>query len=129
MGPTWPFSLMYGSYDMRHIGFLQVDGGQRDTSGFGASQRHSFYVETGLALGLGDLSRDKGFPVAKELATLCCDMVGSSCVTTQILCRDRGARLWVGSRSQHDFSCHDRGSCWGVVTWILVSQQESCVVE
>ena len=26
----WPFLLMYGSHDMRHIGFLQVDGGQRD---------------------------------------------------------------------------------------------------
>ena len=25
-GPTWPFLLMYGSHDMRHIGFPQVDG-------------------------------------------------------------------------------------------------------
>ena len=34
----WPFLLMYGSHDMRHTGFPQVDGGQRDTLGFGASQ-------------------------------------------------------------------------------------------
>ena len=26
----WPFLLMYGSHDMRHIGFPQVEGGQRD---------------------------------------------------------------------------------------------------
>ena len=30
MGPTWSFLLMYGSHDMRHTGFSQVDGGQRD---------------------------------------------------------------------------------------------------
>ena len=30
MGPTWPFLLMYGSHDMRHTSFPQVDGGQRD---------------------------------------------------------------------------------------------------
>ena len=29
---------MYGSHDMRHTGIPQVDGGQRDTPGFGASQ-------------------------------------------------------------------------------------------
>ena len=28
--PMWPFLLMYGSHDMRHIGFPPVDGGQRD---------------------------------------------------------------------------------------------------
>ena len=28
-GPKWSFLLMYGSHDMRHIGFPQVDGGQR----------------------------------------------------------------------------------------------------
>ena len=28
--PMWSFLLMYGSHDMRHIGFPQVDGGQRD---------------------------------------------------------------------------------------------------
>ena len=33
MGPTWPFLLMFDSHGMRHIGFLQVDGGQRDTPG------------------------------------------------------------------------------------------------
>ena len=36
--PMWPFLLMYGSHDMRHTGFLQVDVGQRDTPGNGASQ-------------------------------------------------------------------------------------------
>ena len=36
--PMWPFLLMYGSHDMRHTGFPQVDGGQRDTPGNGASQ-------------------------------------------------------------------------------------------
>ena len=25
MGPTWPFLLMYGSHDMRHAGFSQVE--------------------------------------------------------------------------------------------------------
>ena len=29
---------MYGSHDMRHTGFPQVDSGQWDTLGFGASQ-------------------------------------------------------------------------------------------
>ena len=28
--PMWPFLLMYGSHDMRHIVFPQVDGGQWD---------------------------------------------------------------------------------------------------
>ena len=28
--PMWPFLLMYMSHDMRHTGFPQVDGGQRD---------------------------------------------------------------------------------------------------
>ena len=28
--PRWPFLLTYGSHDMRHIGFPQVDGDQRD---------------------------------------------------------------------------------------------------
>ena len=28
--PMWPFLLIYGSHDMRNIGFPQVDGGQRD---------------------------------------------------------------------------------------------------
>ena len=35
--PMWPFLLMYGSYDMRHTGFPQVDGGQRDPRENGAS--------------------------------------------------------------------------------------------
>ena len=37
-GPKWPFLLMYGSHDMRHTGIPRVDGGQRDTSRFRASQ-------------------------------------------------------------------------------------------
>ena len=28
--PMWPFLLTYGSHDMRHTSFQQVDGGQRD---------------------------------------------------------------------------------------------------
>ena len=35
--PMWPFLFMYGSHDMRHIGFPQVDGGQRDPREMGAS--------------------------------------------------------------------------------------------
>ena len=35
-GPTWPFLLMYGSHDMTHR-FPQIDGGQRDAPGIGAS--------------------------------------------------------------------------------------------
>ena len=26
----WPFLHIYGSHDIRHIGFSQVDGGQQD---------------------------------------------------------------------------------------------------
>ena len=29
-GPNWVILLMYKSHEMRHIGFPQVDGGQRD---------------------------------------------------------------------------------------------------
>ena len=36
--PMWPFLLMHGSHDMGHIGFPQVDGGQRDPPEMG---RHS----------------------------------------------------------------------------------------
>ena len=42
MGPTWPFLLMYGSHDMRHTGFPQVDGGQRDPRDL---RRHSLVSE------------------------------------------------------------------------------------
>ena len=35
--PNLQFLLMYESHDMRHTGFPQVDGGQRDTPGNGAS--------------------------------------------------------------------------------------------
>ena len=34
-GPKWPFLLMYGSHNMRHIGFPQVDDGQRDPRDLG----------------------------------------------------------------------------------------------
>ena len=30
MGLKWPFLLMYGSHDMRHIGFRGLKGCQRD---------------------------------------------------------------------------------------------------
>ena len=91
--------------------------------------RQNSGVATGLRRRLGDLGLDRGFPVATELATLCCNRVGSSCVATQILCRDRCATLWAGSGLRHDFSCRDRGSRWDVATWILVSRHESYVVE
>ena len=42
----WPFLLMYGSHDMRHTGFPQVDGGQRDPQGLG---RH-IYKHNGVLL-------------------------------------------------------------------------------
>ena len=31
----WSFLLMYGSHDMRHTGFPQVDGGKRDSRELG----------------------------------------------------------------------------------------------
>ena len=37
--PMWPFLLMYGSQDMRHKGFPQVDGGQQDPRDLG---RHTW---------------------------------------------------------------------------------------
>ena len=37
--PDMAILLTYGSHDMRHTGFPQVDGGQQDTPGFGASQK------------------------------------------------------------------------------------------
>ena len=39
--PMWPLVLMYGSHDMRHIGFLQVEGGQRDPREMGRQQDHT----------------------------------------------------------------------------------------
>ena len=36
-GPYWVILLMYGSHEMRHTGFSQVDSGQRDPQ-VGASQ-------------------------------------------------------------------------------------------
>ena len=38
--PMWPVLLMYGCHDMRHTGFPQVDGGQRDPRELG---RHKMY--------------------------------------------------------------------------------------
>ena len=40
-GPKWPFLLIYGSHDMRHTGFPQVDSGQRDPRDLG---RHTYYI-------------------------------------------------------------------------------------
>ena len=37
MGPTRPFLLMYESHDMRHTGFSQVDGGQRNPHEWGVT--------------------------------------------------------------------------------------------
>ena len=34
-GPKWPFLLMYGSHDMRHTGFLWVDGLSTDPRDLG----------------------------------------------------------------------------------------------
>ena len=39
--PMWPFLLMYGSHDMRHTGFPQVDGGQRDPWEMGRHTQNS----------------------------------------------------------------------------------------
>ena len=39
-GPYWVILLSYGSHEMRHTGFPQVDGGQRDSQ-VGASQKVS----------------------------------------------------------------------------------------
>ena len=38
-GPKWPFLLMYGSHDMRHTSFPQVDGFSTDPRDLG---RHTF---------------------------------------------------------------------------------------
>ena len=39
--PMWPFLLTYGSHDMRHTSFQQVDDGQRDPWEMG---RHTVVV-------------------------------------------------------------------------------------
>ena len=44
MGPAWPFLLMYGSHGMRHRGFPQVDGGQRDPRDRGVTKWESLRV-------------------------------------------------------------------------------------
>ena len=40
-GPKWSFLLMYESHDMRHTGFLRVDGLSTGPPGFGTSHRKS----------------------------------------------------------------------------------------
>ena len=40
-GPKWPFLLMYGSHDMRHIGFPRIVNGPPR---FGASQIACLYM-------------------------------------------------------------------------------------
>ena len=40
--PRWPFLLTYGSHDMRHTVFSQVDGGQREPWEMG---RHNLVSE------------------------------------------------------------------------------------
>ena len=34
--PTWPFLLLYESYNLRHTGFPQVDDGQQDSRKLGS---------------------------------------------------------------------------------------------
>ena len=41
-GPKWPFLLMYGSHNMRHTGFPQVDELSTDPRDLG---RHSLVSE------------------------------------------------------------------------------------
>ena len=49
-GPDMTILLMYGSHDMRHIGFSHVDGGQRNPREMG---RHIFYIYSVGAMGFG----------------------------------------------------------------------------
>ena len=55
--PMWPFLLTYGSHDMRHTGFSQVDGGQWDPQEMGRHNlvsEHRYTSTYGLRdLGLG----------------------------------------------------------------------------
>ena len=44
MGPKWPFLLMYGSHEMRHTGFRELKGCQRDPRDSG---RHT-NIKSGL---------------------------------------------------------------------------------
>ena len=45
MGPKWPFLLMYGSHDMRHIGFRGLTSCQRDPRD---SRRHNKSIIEGF---------------------------------------------------------------------------------
>ena len=58
--PMWPFLLMYGSHDMRYTGFPQVDGGQQDPPGNGASQEHPIFTVFRELTGCQWDPRDRG---------------------------------------------------------------------
>ena len=45
-GPKLPFLLMYGSHDMRHTGFLRVDGLSRDPQDLGRHNKFPKYIYT-----------------------------------------------------------------------------------
>ena len=45
-GPCWVILFMYGSHDMRHTGFPQVDSGQRDPQEWGVTA--TLVKESGL---------------------------------------------------------------------------------
>ena len=47
--PMWPFLLTYGSHDVRHTGFPQVDGGQRDSRDLG-HHKNSFFLSVKIEL-------------------------------------------------------------------------------
>ena len=58
--PVWPFLLMYGSHDVRHTGFSQVDGGQRDTPVLG---RHTHF-------GLSQTVRERDREISNLLSSI-----------------------------------------------------------
>ena len=69
--PMWPFLFMYGSHDMRHTGFPQVDGGQRDPWVMG---RHSHDMV--FKLQAVSWSRHSIF-MSRQCLLLCCDNVAT----------------------------------------------------
>ena len=46
-GPKWQFLLMRGSHDMRHTGFLHVDGLSTDPRDLGRHITHAWYMGKG----------------------------------------------------------------------------------
>ena len=46
MAPKWPFLLMYGSHDMRHIGFRGLTSCQRDPRDSGHQRSHRIEPQT-----------------------------------------------------------------------------------